>query len=322
MAGFRDKMKSMVNLVQHKVTEIQNDEKIKEVVQKAHEKIAEIQNDEKVKELVNQAQEYQKSAQHKVAEYQSNKEKNKLEKAENYIKENKFQEAINILLKIKNDSEYHEEAQQKIHEYLEASAVYVLQNAIENYNKGYSNEAIKSLKTITEERQVYQQAQEKIQEFEEAIKQKIAGYPNLVPIVYNDKLVAATLLDETTYLVVSLERKEFFYSSLGSTYADGVFLIVCLIVRNDSKKTRTISASAMTIIDKEGREFSSSSSGSTALTLSGDKTSELISTEIQPGLQKRISIVFDIPPEALDLKLKIPRGGFGKPAILPLALAL
>lgn len=322
MTSFKDKLKSVVNQVQQKVTEIQKDEKIKEAIQQAQQKITELQNDEKVKETINKVQEYQNSTRQKISEHRLNREKDKFEKASNFESENKFHEAVNILQTIKQDSSLYEEAQQKIAEYINASSVYVFQDAIVNARKGYLNEAIKSLKTIGEHMQTYQQAQEKIKEFEEAIKKEIANYTQLVPIVYNDRLIAAALLDETLHLVTSVERKKYFYSSLGNTYPDGIFLIIRLIVRNDGKKTRTISTSMMTLIDSKECEYNTSSTGSTALTMTGDNTVEILLTEIQPGLQKSISIVFDIPPTATDLKLKIPSGVFRKPVILPLSLAL
>jgi len=78
----------------------------------------------------------------------------------------------------------------------------------------------------------------------------------------------------------------------------------------------------MTILDSQEREFKTSSDAGTALLMSGDRTAEAFVTEIHPGLEKVITIAFDVPPGAKDLSLKIPSGGFGRPVILPLALAL
>lgn len=141
---------------------------------------------------------------------------------------------------------------------------------------------------------------------------------NLISVDYNGKKVKAALVDETIHLVEKVEHRR----SIGNEYtrqtADGEYLIVRLLVRNDSKKTRTIGASQMSILNGAGQEFQSSSEGSTALMMTGDKSAEFLLTQVQPGLEKRISIVFDVPPGSKNLKLKVPSGGFGQPAILPL----
>ena len=106
------------------------------------------------------------------------------------------------------------------------------------------------------------------------------------------------------------------------THADGEFLIVRLIICNDGKKSRTISASGMKILDSQEREYRSSTSGGTALVMSGDKNAEFSLSEIHPDLPKTITIVFDLPVGKNDLNLKVSSGGLGGSAILPLSLAI
>lgn len=141
---------------------------------------------------------------------------------------------------------------------------------------------------------------------------------NIVTVNYDGKPKKAAMVDETLHLVERVEHRRSLGNEFSSTQADGEFLIVRLLVRNESKETRTIGASQMEIIDSAGREFHTSSEGGTALVMSGDKSAEYILTEVQPGLEKRISIVFDVPPGSKNLKLKVPSGGFGEPAVLPL----
>jgi len=164
---------------------------------------------------------------------------------------------------------------------------------------------------------------ERLKKEKEAEKEKlIAQLPNLVRVQYKGKLVAAALVDETIHIVDQVEKKRTISGVLGNhNSAGGEFIIIRLIVRNDSKKTRTISVSMITLIDHEDRQFSTSSEAGTALTMSGDETAEFILTEIQPGLQKRITIIFEVPLTSKDLKLQIPSGIFGKSTILPLSLA-
>ncbi len=342
MVGSNNRIKSLINQAQQKITDIQNNEKFKEVVEQAQKQVSSYQNI---------AQQKFNDIQNKAAKNKLECEKQQLEKATNKAAINDFKKAIFILEKIPSNSEIYTESQQKIIEYRDSFSVVLLQDATDKYTKGCFSEALVSLKLVPEGTKVYEQAQEKIVECEEARRQQIIeeqkekerillekqkekerillerkrlieSFKNLVAINYKEKLVAAALVNNTLHLVDSVKRTKRISSALGSEIADGEFLIIRLLVRNDDKKSRTISASMINLIDHQEREFSASSSGSTALIMSGDKTAEILATEVQPGLQKNISIVFDLPPGATDLKLKIPSGLFGKPVILPLSLAL
>lgn len=141
---------------------------------------------------------------------------------------------------------------------------------------------------------------------------------NIVDVKLGNRTVKAALVDETLHLVEKVERRKRLGNEFVSETADGEFLIVRLVVRNDSKESRTIGASQMSVIDTAGREFHTSSEGSTALMMSGDKSAEFLATQVQPGLEKRITIVFDVPPGSKNLKLKVPSGAFGDPAVMPL----
>ncbi len=212
-----------------------------------------------------------------------------------------------------------------------------LESAINQATKGNFSKALETLKKIPNGTEAYFQAQSKISEYEQVIKNQIleqqriekekeeliAKSKNLVALTHNGKRVAAALVDKTIHIVDSVTRKITISGVFGeTTFADGEFVIINLVVRNEDKKSRNISASMITLIDSEGREFQTSSTAMTALTMSGEQKAELWSTQIQPGLDKDITIVFDIPPTAQDLKLKVPSGLFGQPAILPLSLAL
>lgn len=342
MVGFNNRIKSLINQAQQKITDIQNDEKVRELVDQAQKKVAD----------------YQDIAQHKFSEVKQkaadnriNHEKQQLEQATNHAANKDFKKAISLLERVPKSSEIYTEVQQKLIEYRDLFSVVLLQDATDKYTKGCFSDALVSLKLVPEGTKVYQQVQEKIVECEEARRQQlleeqrekerillekqkekerilserkilIESFKSLVAVNYKEKLVAAALVNNTLHLVDSVKRTKRISSALGSEIADGEFLIIRLLVRNDDKKSRTISASMINLIDAQEREFRASSSGSTALIMSGDKTAEFLATEVQPGLQKNISIVFDIPPGATDLKLKIPSGLFGKPVILPLSLAL
>ena len=282
-----------------------------------------------------------------------------LESAINQATKGNFSKALETLKKIPNGTEAYFQAQSKIAEYEQAEKARLeqqalereirereqkerqasqwLESAINQATKGNFSKALETLKKIPNGTEAYFQAQSKISEYEQVIKNQIleqqriekekeeliAKSKNLVALTHNGKRVAAALVDKTIHIVDSVTRKITISGVFGeTTFADGEFVIINLVVRNEDKKSRNISASMITLIDSEGREFQTSSTAMTALTMSGEQKAELWSTQIQPGLDKDITIVFDIPPTAQDLKLKVPSGLFGQPAILPLSLAL
>jgi hypothetical protein len=141
---------------------------------------------------------------------------------------------------------------------------------------------------------------------------------NIIEVTYNNRKMKAACVDETVHLVEKVERRKRLGNEFFGETADGEFLIVRLVVRNDSKATRTIGATFMTVVDAKGHEFSTSSDGCMALSMSGDKTAELLLTEVQPGLEKKIAVVFDVPPGSKNLTLKVPSGLLDSPAYLPI----
>ena len=281
-----------------------------------------------------------------------------LDNASSKIQIGRFDEALNALKQIPEDAESYLQAQEKIlecqekikqreierelaiqkaeQEKQELKASTLLKSASMKAESGNFSEAIELLKNIPQSTPVYHEAATKMVEYEEAVRQivlkkeqlerekleLIAKHKNLVPINYKGETIAAACVDDTIHLIDSIERTSQIGNSIANAVADGEFLVVRLVVRNDSKKSRTISASGMTILDSQEREFKTSSQAGTALLMSGDRTAEAFVTEIHPGLEKVITIAFDVPPGAKDLSLKVPSGGFGRPAILPLALAL
>lgn len=306
MAGFSEKFKSFINQAQQKVTEIQSNEQLKDIVGQVRDKVSE----------------YSDLAQTKLEEYKANSEKQRLEAASTCASNHQYQKAVNTLKAIPASSEFYGEAQQKITEYVNASVEYTVYQAEQIAEQGLYNKAIALLRTIPEEAILHAKAQERISEYVNILEALIKKHKNLIPILYGEKIIAAALVDQTVHLIDRIEKRSSIYSSLGSTYADGEFLIVRLVVQNNSKRARTISTSMMNILDSQDREYSASSKGATALQMNGDKTVEFLASEIQPGLQKTITIVFDLPAGGSELRLKVPSGGWGGSAILPLSLAV
>jgi uncharacterized protein (UPF0333 family) len=142
-------------------------------------------------------------------------------------------------------------------------------------------------------------------------------------VTQNGKKMTVALVDSKFYSIISVQRKSSITGSFSSTKADGVFIIVKLVVQNASKEGGTVATTLMKLIDSGGREFDTSSSGTTALVMSGDDTAELFMGEINPGITKQFTLIFDVTENAKDFKLKIPAATFslGKEALLPVPKA-
>jgi len=126
----------------------------------------------------------------------------------------------------------------------------------------------------------------------------------------------AANLDDTVHLIENVQRKRRIGNQFFHQDADGEFVIVRLLVENNSKETRTISVAAMKIETPDGYTYESDSKAMTALMMSGDKTAEMIS-EVHPGLDKHVSVAFDVPPGSQGLNLVV-TSAWGKTAIVPL----
>ncbi|HEV3088509.1 MAG TPA: DUF4352 domain-containing protein [Candidatus Elarobacter sp.] len=128
----------------------------------------------------------------------------------------------------------------------------------------------------------------------------------------NGKKLDGVFVDETEYGIYTARVT----STIGGTEfteptrAGGRFVILELVVRNDSKEAREISLSQSKLIDAQGNAYSTSSEGETALTMSGDHEAEFLLSQLQPGLEKYLKIVFDVPAGKKAFTLRIPHGMF------------
>lgn len=131
-----------------------------------------------------------------------------------------------------------------------------------------------------------------------------------------------TLTDEApagdlTFIVNSATKK----TSVGSGYfvktsQSGTYLIVNATVTNKGTETITIDSSFFTLTDGQGREYSSSSEGQTALSTSNGSI-DFFLKQVQPSLSATGEVVFEIPKDATDLKLNVKPGLFSsKKAII------
>ena len=104
-------------------------------------------------------------------------------------------------------------------------------------------------------------------------------------------------------------------TSFNSTKAQGVFKVIYVVASNNQKDAITMDANSFKLIDDQGREFSHSVPGDTALQMKGRET--LFLEKINPGNTAGGYIAFDVPKSANIVKMQF-RGGFsGKSSEVP-----
>lgn len=118
--------------------------------------------------------------------------------------------------------------------------------------------------------------------------------------------------------IVDIKETKSIKSAFDTTQAGGKFIIVVLTVSNEQKDAITFSSSLVKLVDTNGREYSASSEGNTALTFNNKET--LFLKSINPGITASGNIAFDIPTNLTvkDLKLVFRGGMTGDEADLPL----
>ena len=115
------------------------------------------------------------------------------------------------------------------------------------------------------------------------------------------------VVDDVEFAVLSAEKA----ASIGGTQADGMFYVLHLVAMNNDKETHDVTTLLMKLVDDQGREFDPSSEAALALAMAGDKNAQAFSAQVQPGVIKKVTLVYDAPADASGLHLKIPAGGFG-----------
>ena len=85
------------------------------------------------------------------------------------------------------------------------------------------------------------------------------------------------------------------------TSQSGTYLVINMTVENNGSDTITIDSSLFTVTEDEGREFSHSNDGQSALITNG--TNNFFLKQVQPGLSATGDIVFEVPEDATGLQL-------------------
>jgi Domain of unknown function (DUF4352) len=136
------------------------------------------------------------------------------------------------------------------------------------------------------------------------------------PKVAYNKIGDVIPVENYIYRVDGIQFKKTLGNEFIKETADGVFLLVPLSIKNISKESRTLDNSMFKLTDEQGTEYESSTRGTTAVEMSGEKT--LFLKQCQPNIQTAGLLVFEVPAKGIfNLKLS---GGFwsGKTASVKL----
>jgi hypothetical protein len=108
------------------------------------------------------------------------------------------------------------------------------------------------------------------------------------------------------YRVNWIKYKKNIGNEFSNQKADGIYLIVDISLVNVDKEEHTLDNSLFKLTDDSGKEYESSSEGTTALEMNGEKT--LFLKQCNPNIQKEGLLCFEVPEKgAYNLHLS---GGF------------
>ena len=94
----------------------------------------------------------------------------------------------------------------------------------------------------------------------------------------------------------------------------GAFVVVKLSIQNNQKDAISVSDSSFKLLDKDKREFSSSSDGNIGLEMTEKKT--LMFVNVNPGNTIEGYIAYDVPKGVTGFNMQATGGMTGKPIIL------
>lgn len=115
--------------------------------------------------------------------------------------------------------------------------------------------------------------------------------------------------------IAKIQTMDTIDGSFSSKRAQGVFKVLYVVVSNEQKDAVTIDANSYKLIDDQGREFSHSIEGDTALQMSDRET--LFLKKVNPGITTGGWIAFDVPKNANIKSMQFRGGMSGKKGELP-----
>ena len=104
----------------------------------------------------------------------------------------------------------------------------------------------------------------------------------------------ALSLKGTTYKVTSVRTADTVGESYARERANGTFVLVEVELTNEKQKPATIMSDSLTLVGGNGSAYSTSDDAILAL------DDQFLLEEIQPGLSESGTLVYDVPPSAVD----------------------
>jgi hypothetical protein len=135
---------------------------------------------------------------------------------------------------------------------------------------------------------------------------------------WGQAVLPTATLAKVRYAVTGHERTRVIRYGTGETTATGQFVVLNLAVRNIGGQPEVLMPSRFLLVDAAGRQYSSSFAGETAMLF---RTGQSLMLEaLQPGLERRGELVFDVPATAGGLRLTIHGPGtLPEKAVLPVS---
>lgn len=132
--------------------------------------------------------------------------------------------------------------------------------------------------------------------------------------------IRGTFASNVGVAIAKIQEVSSIDTSFNTTRAQGVFRVVYVVATNNQKDAVTMDANSFKLIDDQGREFSHSVPGDTALQMKGRET--LFLEKINPGNTAGGYISFDVPKNANITKMQFKGGFSGKTGEVPFKIIM
>jgi len=258
--------------------------------------------------------------------------------AEEAAQDERYVEAVELLENAyQAGAEFYSEAQAKIAVHRRAALEIILRRvAVCVYNYEYT-EAISLLSNVIKpdadnadlavlfpaDSDVYSEAQEHLtlcQQLCTERQQLIESHKHFSASESNGRLVPSITLDHITYEVHGAGRFTNSPGELEIFNTQGAFILIGLNLLNIDKKTREISVASMILVDAQGREYSVLANAEKLVPFLEENLFGTDKFQAQPDVATFGGLVFEVPKNATDLKLKMADGFMGRGIFLPLNL--
>lgn len=130
-------------------------------------------------------------------------------------------------------------------------------------------------------------------------------------IQIDGKTASAFQVDGIRYWVGKALKQASIRHQVDTTKANGVFVVVELAVASNDGTPRLVPSSRLFLKDRQGRRYSTSLEGETALLFQTGKS--LFLEPAQPGLRRWGHVVFDVPADAQALTFEVAPLNFWEP---------